>query len=80
MTAPARKEDKPAKPDKADQAPSTTSEEGAATRKRPTTGSRRQAAIAKRAQEKSNKANATTHVKPKVGGNRLKNRSSNRGK
>ncbi len=80
VTAPAAKEAKPAadKSAKADKGAAETGDETA--RKKRTTGSRRNAAIAKRAQEKSNKANASAQAKPKLGGNRMKTRSGSRGK
>ena len=79
VTAPAKKEDKPATEAKPAKADKTASSEETPTKKR-TTGSRRQAAIAKRAEDKSRKASATTQLKPKMGGNRIKSRSGNRGK
>ncbi len=77
VTAPAAKEDKPTKAKKSDAA---NVDETTDKPKKRTTGSRRNAAIAKRAQDKSNKANASTHVKPKIGGNRLKSRGGGRGR
>lgn len=77
VTAPAKKEDKPA----TDKAEKTGTAAGETATKKRAPGSRRQAAIAKRAQEKSNKANASTaQVKSKFGGKRTNSRGGSRGK
>ena len=82
VTAPAKAE-KPAAEEKSAKAPratGTTTDETAATPRKRTTGSRRNAAIAKRAEDKSRRANASTHSKPKMGGARIKSKGGNRGR
>ena len=83
VAAPAAKAEKPtgkAESAESENSPAAPGDETATTSRKRTTGSRRNAAIAKRAQDKSRKANASTHTKPKMGGARIKSKGGSRGR